>query len=201
MEQAKMKINWKVLFALVLIVGVIYWAINLTQVNSYAGSNLTFAVGGGPVTMTNPSDESISVQLIGSGSRSFSVSSTIDEVSGASTREGTGSGRINMFAFELPPGISTFTVARGQDVNFEAVTETKLEAIVESMSSDSAHTTAIVAVVIVLGALFYISHTTGHQWTNLLRRQETLVPEAKPEIKPASGQGRSIRSYGDNRTK
>jgi hypothetical protein len=77
-----MKINWKVLFALVLVVGAVYWAFSSTQVNSYSGTNLTFAVGGGPVTMTNPSDEAISVQLIGTGSRSFSVSSTIDDVSG-----------------------------------------------------------------------------------------------------------------------
>jgi len=196
-----MKINWKVLFALVLVVGAIYWAVSSTQVNAYTGSNLTFAVGNGPVTMTNPSDESISVQLIGSGSRSFSVSSTIDDISGASTREGTGKDRTNVFAFDLPPGISTFTVARGQDVNFGVTSETKLEAIVESMSGDNARTTAIVAAVIVLGALFYISHTTGHRWINILRRKNSFTQDTQPIAVIASGgQGHAIRSYGDNRT-
>ena len=197
-----MKINWKILFVLVLVVGVVYWAISSTQVNAYSGTNLTFAVGGGPVTMTNPSDEAVAVQLIGTGNRSFSVTSTIDEVSGASIREGTGSDRTNVFAFDLPPGISTFTVSRGQNVNFGTTTETRLAAVVESMKGDEVRTIMIVAAVIVLGALFYISHTTGHQWISLLRRQktETPVPEAEPVVKPATGgQGHSTRSYGDNR--
>jgi hypothetical protein len=197
-----MKINWKVLFALVLVVGAVYWAFSSTQVNSYSGTNLTFAVGGGPVTMTNPSDETIAVQLIGDGSRSFTVQSSIDEVSGSSTREGSGSDRTNVFAFDLPPGASTFTVARGQNVNFGATTDTRLSAVVESMTGDNASTTFIVAVVVILGALFYASRATGHQWISLLRRQkvETPVPDAEPVVKPETGgQGQNLRAYGDNR--
>lgn len=195
-----MKINWKVLIALVLVVAVIYWAVDLVRPHSYSGTNLNFGVGSGTVTVTNPSNTPVSAQLVGAGTSSFRVSSTNEGISGASTKQRNGTTSTHVFEFELPPGVSEFTIARGADVSFVADTVTGLQATVNSVSDDTLRITIIVAAVVVVGMLFYISRTTGHRWINILRRQKTSVPVLKPVAEgPAGGQGHAIRSYGDNR--
>ncbi len=170
-----MKFNWRVLIAVVLIGGGILWAVDSVRTRSYAGTNLNFLIGRGPVTVTNPSDESVAVQLVGKGSRSFSVSSSMEGVSGAPTRQGTGSTTTQLFAFDLPPGVSEFTVVRGgasaTDVNFVGNADTRLDATVQPLDASDARTTILAAAVIVLGGLFYISRTTEHRWISTLRRQ------------------------------
>lgn len=116
-----MKINWKVLVALVLMVGAIAWTANSIRSTSYSGANLNFSAGTGTVMMTNPSSESIPVRLSSASNRFFSVSSTIDGVPRSSTR-GAGA---SLIEFELPPGVSEFTIVRGSGVNFIADTDTK----------------------------------------------------------------------------
>jgi hypothetical protein len=80
MEQAKMKINLKVLIALIVIVAVGYWAVISILPRSYSGSALNFGVGSGTVTVTNPSTESVPAQLVAK-SRSFRVSSAVESLS------------------------------------------------------------------------------------------------------------------------
>jgi hypothetical protein len=105
-----------------------------------------------------------------------------------------------LYEFELPPGVSEFTVVHGLNVNFAATTETTLAATAQSLSAGVARSTVIAAGVVVLAALFYISRTTGHRWINLLRRQESPAPELKPVAESVvGGQGGVIRSIGDNR--
>ena len=196
-----MKLNWntfKVVFALVVVIGTIFWAMDSVRPHFHSGANLNFSVGSGPVSVTNPSNQPVPVQLVGAGSRSFSVSSTIEGVSGSSTRQGSGSTSTHVFEFSLPSGISEFTIARGTNVNFGANTETKLEATVQPVSASESRTTIIVAVVVVLVALFYISRITGHRWLNALRGKETPAPVFRP-LTADGGQGGNLRSYGDNR--
>jgi len=196
-----MKSNWKVLLALVLIVGVSYLAMNSVLPRSYSGSALNFGIGSGTVTVTNPSTESIPAQLVGK-TRSFRVSSAIEGLSGAPTREGSGTSATYVMEFALPPGETEFSITRGSNVSFVTTTETRLEATVLPASVSSARTTVVVAAVVVLGSLFYISHTTGHRWIKILRRQETSVPVLKPvPVSAVAGQGQGYRPYGDNRTK
>ncbi|MFC1960926.1 hypothetical protein ACFLYO_09465 [Chloroflexota bacterium] len=193
-----MKFNLKALIVSVLAVAVVYAAINSILPRSYSGSDLTFEVSSGTVTITNPSAESIPAQLV-STSGSFRVSSAIEDLSGSSTRQGTGSSATYLMEFELPPSVSEIAITRGRKINFVADTATKLEATVQPVSSGTARTTIIVAVVVVLAALFYISHTTNHRWILILRRQETLVLPLKPAAETITGgQGRAFRSYGDN---
>jgi hypothetical protein len=197
-----MKFNWKIIVALVLIVGASYWAMDTTRQRSYSGDNLTFGVGSGPVTVTNPSDAPISVQLVSPETRSFSVSSTLDLETGTSTRVGSGREATQLFEFALPPGESTFTVARGRNVNFVAATETNLEATVQQVNATEANTTLIAAAIVILGSLFYISRSTGHRWIAPLRRKQDAMLAAKQAAATATeshGQGRAVRSYGDNR--
>lgn len=193
-----MKINWKVLIVSVLTAVVVYAAINSILPRSYSGSDLNFEFSSGTVSITNPSAESIPAQLV-STSGSFRVSSAIEDLSGSSTRQGTGSSATYSIEFELPPGVSEIAITRGRKINFVADTDTKLEAAVQPVSSSTARTTTIVAVVVVLAALFYISHTTDHRWIRILRRQEPAALPLKPVAESvAGGQGRASRSYGDN---
>jgi hypothetical protein len=173
MEQTQMKINLKIIIALALVVVVSYWAVDSLSQRSYTGSNLSFGVGSGPVTVTNPSDEAVPVQLVSPETRSFGVSTAIEGVGNTSAREGTGRDTVQMLAFELPSGVSEFTVTRGRNVNFVATTDTDLEVTVQPVNASDARSTLIAAGVVLLGALFYISRTTGHRWMNLLRRQAT----------------------------
>jgi hypothetical protein len=192
-----MKINWKVLIAVVVIVLAAYWAVDSVRTRSYSGSNLTFGVGTGPVTITNPSDVPILVQFVGTSGRSFNVTSNIEGVAGASVRTGTGRTATQVFEFSLPAGVSEFAVLRGTQVNFVAPAEGSLEAVVQPVSGDDARNTLMVAGIAILGALFFISNTTGHQWLKMLRGKTAVIPVPVAVI-AQSAQGREIKSYGDN---
>jgi hypothetical protein len=105
-----------------------------------------------------------------------------------------------MFEFELPPGISEFTIVRGTNVKFVADTATRLRATVNPLSADSSRTTIIVAIVVVLGSLFYMSRTIDHSWMRALRPQKTSVQNAGPIPVPVTAdvnQGRDGRMYSD----
>jgi hypothetical protein len=195
-----MKFNLKVLIALVVLVGAAFWGVSSVRTVSYTGSDLNIDIGNGPVTVTNPSDQSLAVQLVGAQTASFTVSSSIEEVSGRSAREGSGRGATQLFEFELPPGVSEITVGRGSDVNFVSSSDVSLEALVQPLSAESTQTTIIMAAVVILGALLYISRTTGHGWINRFRNMNTPVPVPQPATVPAtadSNKGRDGRMYTD----
>ena len=198
-----MKINEKtikVALAFALVIVMILWAASSVLPQSYSGANLNFGVGSGSVSVTNPSPLSIPVQLTGTGTGTFRVASTIDGVSGSSTRQGSGRATTQLFEFALPSGVSEFTVARGTNVAFAATTDTRLEATVQPVTGDEARTTIIVAIVVVLGALFYISRTTNHRWISIIRSQRTSAPMPMPVSESAAhGQGHAARAFGDNR--
>jgi hypothetical protein len=187
-----MRVNWKVLVALALMVGAVAWAVTSITSTSYSGANLDFSVGTGTVTMTNPSSDLIPVRLSGPANRSFSVSSTIDGMPRSSTREDTAS----LIEFELPPGISEFTIARGTDVTFIAETDTNLEATLHAANIGT-KIKVLAGTIVVL--LFYISYTTEHRWIYKLFGKE---PVSKLHSKPYTGeQDVNMRPYGDNRVK
>jgi hypothetical protein len=169
-----MKFNWKIIVALVVLVGGIFWSVNSLRTRSYSGTDLNFGVGSGPITITNPLDEALPVQLVSTSPGTFTVSSNISGVSGKSTREGTGRNATQFFDFVLPTGVSEFSVLRGADVNFVARAATPLAATIEPLNAEDSRTTLIVAVIAILGSLFYLSHANGHRWISAARRQEAL---------------------------
>lgn len=194
-----MKFNLKAFIALIVIVGTIFWAVNSLRANSYNGSNLTFNVGGGAITITNPSTETIPVQLVSTRSTMFSVSSETEGVTGRSIRQGSGRGATQLYEFGLPPGVTELTVGRNADVSFVSNSDTRLEATVQESNTDQVSTILIVTGVVVLGGLYYISHTYEHQWLRRLRGQKQYVPVVKP-VNEEGGQGKALKAYGDNRT-
>jgi len=194
-----MKFNWKILVAVVVIVGAIFFAISSSQSQSYSGKDMTFAIGGGPVTITNPSDVAIPVQLIGTGTRSFSiVNTTMEGVIGSSTRDGNGSSATQTFEFDLPPGESEFSIARGKDVTFVATTDEILKATVLPAAAQDSQTLNIVVGIIILVMLYYISNTMNHSWIKRLRPTDT--PDVAESVAPVKSQGTDLKSYGDNRS-
>jgi hypothetical protein len=197
-----MRINWKVLLALALIVGAGYWVVNSMIPRSYSGTALNLEIGSGTVTVTNPSGEPVPGQLVGV-SRNARVSSTIEGLSGSPIREGVGNSATYLFEFLLPPGDTEFWVTRSPNTNFVMTSEIPLEVSVQLVSLSSARTVVVVAAVVALGSLFYISHSMEHRWIAILRRQETAVVVLKPatESVAAGGQGRVFRAPGDNRAK
>ncbi|MBK8139203.1 MAG: hypothetical protein IPK52_25865 [Chloroflexi bacterium] len=191
-----MKFNWKVAAAALVIIAAGVWWVSSNRSNTFSTANLSFTVGGGTVTVTNPSDEPVAVALVGTGSRSFTLKSTIDGASGNSTREGSGTTATQTYLFDLPAGVNEFSVDRGTNVQFVTTTDTVLSATVNPMNSEAQRLTLIVAGALILGALYFMSSTTGHQWFNTLRGKPAVlatVPVAD------NGQGRETRSYGDNR--
>lgn len=198
-----MKPNWRVIIALVVMVAVSLWAVTSVMAHSFSGTNLTFGVGDGTVTVNNPSDAPVAVQLVGKGTRAFTVSSSIEGIAGPSVKQGTGSTSTHLFEYALPPGKSDFSVARGSSVNFVATTDTKLEATVHPLSDTDTRATLLVAGVVVLGGLFYMSQATEHRWLKMLRGQETPVPvivatpvATSPDDPNRGRDGRMYSNYG-----
>jgi len=197
-SKLKMKTNLKAVIALLLIVGTLFWAVSSLRTRTYNGANLTFEAGGGTITVTNPSSETIPVKFSGKQSSTFTVSSSIEGVAGRSAKPTTDSSSAQVFEFNLPPGTSEFNLLRSPGVTFVASTDVKLEASVQPMDVGTSRTTLIAAIVVVLGALYYISSQFEHRWISKLPGRGNLMKNAIPA--PVDlGQGNAAKAYGDNR--
>jgi hypothetical protein len=198
-----MKANWKIfkiVFASALIIAIIFFAVDFLSPDTYNGTSLNFSIGRGSVTITNPSAVPIPVQIVSTGTRGFRVTSAIEGVSGTSARLGSGSTSTQLLEFALPQGVSEFTVTGGTSTSFVANSETALEASVQSVGETEARVIMIIAALIILGLLFFISRSMEHSWIKILRRQEELAPVLVPVSQTVeSAQGPTARSYGDNR--
>jgi hypothetical protein len=206
-EKTQMKLNWKtfkITFALIIVIGSIFWAGSSLRTQFYSGSNLNFVVGNGTVSVTNPSNQIVSVQLLATGSRSFTVSSPIRFIPTSSTKLGTGRDTTQTVEFELLPGVTEFTVVRRTsttpNVTFVTNSAIDLEANAQPLNTSDSRATLFVVVVIILGALFYISNITEHRWINVLRGKNASNEETRPNpVISDIGQGDALRPYGDNR--
>ena len=195
-----MKTYLKIFVAFVLIIGTLVWAVTSARSRSYSGTALNIDVGAGAVTVTNSSELPVSVQLVSPGTRSFAVASTIDGTSGSSTTLGSGSSATQVFEFTQPFGVTQFTVTRGTNVSFVTSATTNLEVSVQPLTETDYRMTIIVALVVILGVLFYISKTTDHRWIPILGRKVASDRVAKIVVAlPDAAQGPELRAYGDNR--
>ena len=174
-----MRINWKIIIALLIMVGTIILTISLLRATRYSGSDLNLAVGNGLVTVTNPSDSSIPVRL--TSTRSFSVSSSIKDVSGNSILQEIEGKRIQNFEFLLPSGVSDFTVDNGTQVNFVASAGTQIELAIQPFNESDTRNRIVVAFIIVLASLFFISGTNDHRWISAARRKKSVDQAAAQE--------------------
>lgn len=196
-----MKINWKILVTLVLMIAAGVWMFDSVRTRYYTGNDLRFAVGSGRVTVDNPSSEPAPAQLVGTGSRTFTVSRAGEGTLGTSSRQGSGRDISQVFEFTVPSGSSVFTVVRGQNVNFVANTSAGLNASVEPLSAGETQTTMLAAGAVILGGLFYIYTTWRQSQRDALRRQEIADRAAQPVSASAAKSanlGRDGRAYSDS---
>jgi|GEM_PF-2306667 hypothetical protein len=169
----KVKDTLRVVVALAVIVAAAYWAINSARSDTYGGTELEFTMGGGQVIVNNMSDEPVLANLEARGSSSaFTVTSSNADLSVRSTREGTGVNAVNKAQIELPPGESDLRLTRGNNVTFTAQSEDRLEAKVARVSSGTLRLILVVSLVLILGALYFISATFGHPWKAWLRNRQ-----------------------------
>ena len=196
-----MKRNLKIFLALVVIVGILVWSFSSARTLTFSGTNLKFLVGQGVVTATNSQDVPVAAQLTSPGTRTFSVATTIAGASGSSTLQGTGTSAKQIFELTLPFGVSQFTVTRGTDVIFATTTATRLVMSAQQLSETDTRTTIIIAGMVIVGALFYISRATDHRWLVSLRGRIVPTTVIVPIVQSVSsaGQGPEMRAYGDNR--
>jgi hypothetical protein len=191
-----MKINPKVAIALVLIVAALFVTVNTIRARTYSGANLAFEVGSGSVTLTNSSDAPVLVQLLGTGSATFVVTSATEGVAGSSIKQ-TSSPTSQLFEFGLPPGDTTFTVAKGKNLKFSTTDATRLQATVQPISSDDVRSTILLGVAVIAGALFYLSNTTQHRLVRKWIGREIPVPLVPVVAAAASNIGNDGRAYSN----
>lgn len=167
-----MKMNWKILLALGIIIAAVILGVSALRSTSYNGTDLNLAVGNGLVTVTNTSDLALPVKLV--AKRSFTVSSSIEDISERSTLQGSGSNTTQVVEIMLPSGVSDFRITNGTAVNFVAVTDTPLEVAIQALNPADTRNRLIVAVIAILGSLFYLSSANDHRWISASRRQKAL---------------------------
>lgn len=167
-----MKMNWKILIAVGIIIAAIILGMSAFRSTLYNGADLNLAVGNGLVTVTNTSDLALPVKLV--AKRSFTVSSSIEDLSERSTLQGSGGNTTQVVEFMLPSGVSDFTITNGTAVNFVAVTDTPLEVAVQPLNPADTRNRLIVALIAILGSLFYLSSTNDHRWISASRRKKAL---------------------------
>lgn len=194
-----MKFDIKALIVLVLIIVISIWTINLLRPRNYSDTELTFAIGGGTVTITNPGDAAIAAEVRGTTSRAFTFSSSIEGAAGAagrSTREGSGRTTVQLFTFELPSGRSDFSVENGTELVFNTSSTNTLTATVQPFSAGTTRNLIIALLVAIAGSLYYISSTMNHTWIGMLRGETPVVaPVVDNEI---VAHGTPRKSFGDN---
>ena len=160
----------RIIIALVVMVGVLYWSFSLVRERSYSGSKLAFEVGSGSVAVTHRGQEPIPVEMRAEGRGStFQIESTELGLRERSTRQSSGPTTYHAVAFELPSGQAQIRVTRGSNVFFISESTQPIQAVVTPMSEGSARTIIIVAALICIGALYYISRTLDHRWIGTLR--------------------------------
>lgn len=196
-----MKINWKILIPSIVVVVAIFWMVDSVRTRSYSGTNLNFGIGNGSVTVTNTSSDPVPVQLVGTGTVSFSVSSNTSGLSGPSVRQTNKPNIVSqLFEFKAPPGVSIFAVSRGSNISFVTDLAATLAVTVQPLNSGDATVTILLAVLVILGSLFYISRLTQHSWLNRFRRKETLTQTSERQAERESFKRRFDRASSENKS-
>lgn len=165
-----MKSKIQIAIAILVIVGVSYWAYTSLQTYAYNGSGIMFPIGGGHVVIRNTGDEAIPIEMRAEGRVTiFRVASA--ELGLAESARRMGSGRDAYYAvkFDLPPGQARIDVTRGTGVQLITRSDTRIEAVVTLLATNTIRwIIGLTAGAIVL-ALYYISKALDHRWLSALR--------------------------------
>lgn len=163
------KINIRVIAALLMIVAVIYFALDAIRTQSYSGSDVSFTTSG-IATVTNSTDDPVTLRATSRSSFTM-FSQQLAPTTMRGVREGTGRNAVYVATTELPTGESQVRVTRGSGVTFELNGSGSIQANVAARDAEGNRNILIVAGVVCLGLLAYISFTTNHAWLGMARQR------------------------------
>lgn len=167
-----MKTKLQVAVALVVIVGVAYWAYTSVRSLRYTGASIMFPVGSGHVVIQNLGEEPIPIEMrSGERASSFRVESAELGLAASATRQGSGRDAYYAVTFDLPPGQARIDVTRGSGVQLISRADTPIEAVVTPLATSSSRWILILAGAVILYALYSISRVTQHRWLGTLRNK------------------------------
>lgn len=169
-----MKTRIKILLAVLVMIGVAYWAFVSVWPSTYSGSSIMFPVGKGAIVVTNTGSEAIPIEMrTEERAASFRVVSAEIGLSESATRQGSGRTAYYTVSFELPPSQTTLYVTRGNNVYLISRSDTRIEATVTPMSASATRNVVMAAVAALALGLYYISRVTEHRWVSALRNKLT----------------------------
>lgn len=164
----------QIVISLAVIALAIFWAFDSTRTQPYTGMDLSVRLGSGTVNVTNPGEETLVAELRSMGTRgTFAIASNNLDLTATSEREGTGSQSVNTMVVDLPPGVTDITLTRGVNagVILSITGDQAVDIVQEAMTADEARTTWIVAGIVILGSLYFLSNATGHRWLGWVKQR------------------------------
>lgn len=151
-----MRINFKAIIAIAFAVVVAVAGFNALQVQTYSGSDLSFTMSGGPVTIINNAEDNGSALMTTTGtSGTFGIRGSHLNTAETSTREGTGRTAVNSITVPLAPGETTIQLTRGSNVQVALSGSDSFNVTAAPMNDTSARDTVIFVAVVVLAAVGY----------------------------------------------
>jgi hypothetical protein len=178
-----MKSKIQVAVAILVIVGVAYWAFTSVRSLKYSGSSIMFPVGSGSAVVTNLGSEPIPIEMRGEGRATlFRIASPELGLAESAKRQGSGRDAYYALTFDLPPGQARIDVTRGSGVQLISRADTPIEAVVTPVAASTVRWILIFAGAVIAYALYYISRVTQHGWLTALRNRAagTRLPSTEP---------------------
>ena len=182
---SNIKINVWVIAAVIAMVAIVFFTVQAIQQQNYVGSEVTFN-SAGLINVQTASDAPIMVTA--SSRRTFTITTNdADLRSLRPTRQGTGSAARYISEVEFAANQVELNVTRGSDVEFVITNGdgTPLEVIVAARSAEDNRNLVIMAIVVILGLLVFISFQTEHFVLSYLRNQ-FLTPGKRGKVGTAS---------------
>lgn len=174
-----MKLNFRVIIGLVLIVGVVYLAVTAVLPTNASGREVTVESSTGSVTIDNASDSP--VMAVMTGRNTFRVNVSGEEPTELNaTRTGSGRNVSHTIETELPPGPVVISISRGSDVVFQLTSDQSIEVTATPRNAGDTQSTLLLAGAVTLALLFYISNATQHSWLRQLRGGKAARGTAEP---------------------
>jgi len=167
-----MKTKIKVTIAVLVMIGVTYWALTSIWPRTYSGANIMFPIGSGHVVVKHAGAEPMPIEMRAENRTTiFRIASTDLGLSESAKRQGTGRDAFYAIYFDLPPGEARIDVTRGSGVQLIARGDTRVEAVVTPVAAGTIRWILIGAGAVIAWALYYISKVTEHRWVEWMRNK------------------------------
>lgn len=161
-----MKINFKVILALVVMVGIVYFAFNAVQKENLSGAELTFVTSG--VAVINATEP---VNLVAQSPRTFTLTSADTDLGTLRpTREGSGRDLRHVLDIELGEGRTQLQVTRGADVSFTLSGSETINVTLAARDDAANRNILIGAAIASLLLLAYSGYSTRDTWMGIIRK-------------------------------